>query len=105
ASINNQLSVNYSGGSYSTGNLNISGIAGNETFGNMIAYTHQSSNGYREHTAMRRDIASWDSKISNGKKESLSTHVLFGDLYYETPGGLTKTQYIANPKSARPASG
>lgn len=103
--LNNQFSVNYSGGSYHSGNLNISVIAGNESFRNVLGYTHQTNDGYRQQAAMRRDIISWESRVSSSNKQSLSTQVLFGDLFYETPGGLTKTQYIQNPRAARPAAG
>lgn len=35
----------------------------------------------------------------------MSTHFLFGDLTYQTPGGLTKAEYDLNPRSARPKAG
>ena len=101
----NEVSVNYSAGSYNTQNLNIAAAAGNETFQNTVAYTHQTSDGYRQQSAMRRDIVSWDSKVSVSKKQSLAAHVLFGDLFYQTPGALTFSEYSANPKAARPAAG
>lgn len=101
----NQVSINYSRGSYNAGNLNLSASGGNEDFHNTISYTQQTSDGYRQQSAMRRDIVTWDSKIAAGKKQTLSAHVLFGDLFYQTPGGLTKMQYLENPKTARPAAG
>src|SRR3954447_1380030 len=90
---NNQLLVNYSRGSYNTSNLNIAAAEGNVTSQNAISYTHQSSDGYRQQSAMHRDIVTWDSKFKASEKQQLSTHVLFGDLFYQTPGGLTKTQF------------
>jgi len=101
----NQLSINYSRGSYNADNLNLSAGGGNEDFHNTISYTHQTSDGYRQQSATRRDIITWDSKITEGKKQAISAHVLFGDLFYQTPGGLTKMQYLENPKGARPAAG
>lgn len=103
--INNQLSVNYSTGSYNAHNINVAASGGNEVFQNAVSYTRQTSDGYREQSAMRRDIITWDSKITVSKKQELSTHVLFGDLFYQTPGGLTKNQFLENPKAARPAAG
>ncbi|HEX8676573.1 MAG TPA: TonB-dependent receptor [Segetibacter sp.] len=102
---NSNLSVNYSRGSYNATNINIAAKGGNETFQNAVSYTHQNSDGYREQSAMRRDIITWDTKITASKRQELSTHVLFGDLYYETPGGLTNPQFLTNPKAARPAAG
>jgi iron complex outermembrane receptor protein len=103
--VRNQLSVNYSTGSFNTHNINIAASGGNEVFQNTVSYTHQTSDGYRQHSAMRRDIVTWDSRIAAGKKQILSTHVLFGDLFYQTPGGLTRAQFLENPKAARPAAG
>lgn len=100
-----RLSINYSAGSFHLQNINVSAITGSDSYKNMISYTHQSSDGYREQSAMKRDVVSWESKIRASDKESISTHVLFGNLFYQTPGGLTKAQYIANPRSSRPAGG
>lgn len=101
----NQLSLNYSRGSYGSDNLSLSAISGTESFRNLVSYTHQTSDGYRQQSAMRRDVVSWESRIKAGEKQTLSTQVLYGDLYYQTPGGLTPAEYLANPKAARPAAG
>ena len=103
--IHNNVSIDYSRGSYNASNLNIFAAGGNETSQQAVSYTHQTSDGYRWQSAMRRDIVTWDSKISISKKQQFSTHVLFGDLFYQTPGGLTKAEFFANPKAARPAAG
>ncbi len=102
---NNRVAINYSAGSYNAHNVNIAASVGNEAFQNAVSYTHQTSDGYRQQSGMRRDIITWDTKILASKKQELSTHVLFGDLFYQTPGGLTKTQFLANSKAARPAAG
>ncbi|MEO5997132.1 MAG: TonB-dependent receptor [Chitinophagaceae bacterium] len=101
----NKVSLNYSGGSYGAQNINVSAIGGNESFRNMVSYTHQTSNGYRDQSAMRRDVVTWDTRIKANEKQTISTHVLYGDVYYQTPGALTKPQYLVNPKAARPAGG
>jgi iron complex outermembrane receptor protein len=54
---------------------------------------------------MSRSTVSWETDIKASERYRLSTHVLYGDLYYQTPGGLTLAQYTANPKAARPAGG
>lgn len=70
-----------------------------------INYAHQESDGYRDHTALRRDAFNTDWHFSLSPKTFLSTTIFYTDVFYETPGGLTWEQFIANPKQARPAAG
>ena len=92
-------------GSYGLHNESIKLTTGKKYFKNVLNYSHQQSNGYRDHTNMRRDIANWQSQIKFSDRDQLSINLLYGDLYYQTPGALTKTEYIINPRSSRPASG
>ena len=92
-------------GSFGLHNESISVAAGKNNFKNTIGYTHQQSNGYRDHTNMRRDIATWQSQIKICEKDQLNLNVLYGDLYYQTPGALTKAEYTNNPRASRPAAG
>jgi iron complex outermembrane receptor protein len=101
----NGIDANYVLGSYDLSSLNVQVKAGNEDHRNVIGYTHQTSDGYRDHTSMRRDIANWQTKIRANDRQTLSASVLYGDLYYQTPGALTKAEYDANPRAARPAAG
>ena len=95
----------YSGGSYGLSNLNVQIRAGKEDNHNIIGYSHQTSDGYRDHTALRRDVATWQTKFNISDRQQLSTSVMYGDLFYETPGALTAAEYLKNPQSARPAAG
>jgi iron complex outermembrane receptor protein len=54
---------------------------------------------------MKREVLTYEAKVSAGEKDQIHVSFLYGDLYYQTPGGLTRTQYDANPKAARPAAG
>jgi iron complex outermembrane receptor protein len=54
---------------------------------------------------MEREVFNWQSSIKATERQSITTHVLYGDLYYQTPGALTLAQYTADAKAARPASG
>jgi iron complex outermembrane recepter protein len=99
------VDVNYLLGSFDLSNLNVQVKAGNEDHRNIFSYTHQTSDGYRDHTNMRRDVATWQTQIKANEKQQLSASVLYGDLYYQTPGALTRTEYNNNPKAARPAAG
>ncbi len=62
----------------------------------------QDAAGYREQTKMSRLAAQIDGITSLGKKSTLSAIFFASNLDYQTPGGLTKAQYEANPQQARP---
>jgi iron complex outermembrane receptor protein len=98
-------SVFYNTGSFNLNNLNVNLRFGKEEAHNTINYQHQTSDGYRDHTALRRDVFSWDAVMKKSEKTSIQSHFLYGDMYYQTPGALTKSEYDANAKSARPHAG
>ncbi|MCU7547550.1 TonB-dependent receptor plug domain-containing protein [Chitinophagaceae bacterium LB-8] len=94
---------------YTTGNYGLHNVYGSITTGSgenagKASYQHQESNGYRDHSRLKRDVASWSGHYCFGDAKVLKTSFLYGNLYYETPGALTKAEYDANPKSARPGS-
>src|SRR5450755_3806497 len=95
----------YSYGSFNTNTINAQVRLGNENGGNIISFSHQTSNGYRDHTNLRRDIVTWESMLKNNECQTLSTYAFYGSLYYQTPGALTLTEYNANPAQSRPAVG
>ncbi|MBC8034990.1 MAG: TonB-dependent receptor, partial [Chitinophagaceae bacterium] len=103
-SIATGFSVNYSKGSFNTDNLNMGATATGNNFSNKISWSHQASNGYRQQSAMRRDLASWQTIIKAGERQSLTAYVMYGDLFYQTPGGLNRQQYVTDPRAARPAT-
>jgi iron complex outermembrane receptor protein len=98
-------SVNYVAGSFGLQMINTSLQWGNDHSQHGISYTHQNSDGYRVQSKMKRDVFTYEAKMKAGEKDELNVFFLYGDLYYQTPGGLTKTQFDADPKAARPAAG
>lgn len=99
------VSADYAGGSYHTNSINLNWQAGDSDHRNILSYSHQTSDGYRVQTKMRRDIASWETFLKASEKQTIHAYMLYGDLYYQTPGALTLTEYNANPKAARPPAG
>jgi iron complex outermembrane receptor protein len=99
------VSVHYNTGSYNTNNLNTSLRFGTADAHSTINYQHQTSDGYRDHTALRRDVVTWDASMKTNDKAELQAHFLYGDLYYQTPGALNLKEYNLNGKLARPAAG
>lgn len=65
----------------------------------------QRSDGYRDQSALKRLNLIGSGKLTYGASNSIKLTVLFSDLQYETPGGLTAAQFQENPKQARPATG
>jgi iron complex outermembrane recepter protein len=99
------FTAEYSYGTFNSNNINAQVRLGNENGGNIINLSHQTSDGYRDHTNLRRDIVTWESMLKNNDRQTLSTYAFYGSLYYQTPGALTLSQYNADPKQSRPASG
>jgi iron complex outermembrane receptor protein len=98
--------VDYAGGSYGMNSFhaNLRGGEPGKLY-NSVHYQYQNSNGYREQTQMERKVLSWDGVARVGEKGTLRVHFMQGNLFYETPGGLTAAEYNANPKAARPRAG
>lgn len=99
------LSASWMGGSYGLKNYQLSLSQGNKNTSHYVGYQHQQSDGYREQTRMVRDQLNSTFKFSFSDKETLETAIFYTDLYYQTPGGLTEAEYLADPKQARPAAG
>jgi iron complex outermembrane receptor protein len=102
---NQGAEISYITGSYGLQNINAQVKLGNEEHPNIFSYTKQFSDGYRDHTHMRRDVVTWQTNIKANEKQELKVSVLYGDLYYQTPGALTKAEYDSNPRMARPKAG
>ncbi|MBK5279702.1 MAG: TonB-dependent receptor [Bacteroidia bacterium] len=98
------LSGGFMGGSYGLTRFDASGTAVAKKGTIKFGIAQQNSSGYREQTAMTRLAAQIDGIVSIGKRSTLSTIMLASNLDYETPGGLTKAQYEANPRQARPGT-
>jgi iron complex outermembrane receptor protein len=99
------MSLDYTGGSYTTNNTNVNLRLGDEDHRNSISFGHQTSDGYRQQTQMRRDIGSWETLIKSSDKQTIHAYMLYSDLYYQTPGGLTEAEYNKDPRMARPPAG
>ncbi len=108
------VSLEYMTGSYGLQNLFASAQFGRkskqgDSLGwvsqNQVTYSHNETDGYRAQSRMRRDNISWESKLKISDRQQIRASLLYSDLYYQTPGGLTYTEYLADPRAARPAVG
>jgi iron complex outermembrane receptor protein len=97
--------VEYSTGSYNLQNIYAAISTGSEKLVSRGTFQHQQNNGYRNQSELRRDVHSWTGLFRVNENKFLKVSYLYGDLFYETPGALTKAEYDANPRASRPASG
>lgn len=72
---------------------------------NRVQAHHHQQQGFRDHSAVRRNYLSWQNSSAISGTYTVNTLVLYSNLEYETPGGLTLAQYQTDPKQARPAAG
>lgn len=81
---------------------NLQRLTGNHYL--QLNQAYQQSGGYRQNSSMNRHYGQvryrW--KYSPGSEIRFLT--FYSDLDYQTPGGLTSSQYESNPRSARPAT-
>jgi iron complex outermembrane recepter protein len=61
--------------------------------------------GYRDHTQMLRANMNYSGEFLKKEKLFLQGHLLATYLQYQTPGGLTQSEFEANPRQARPRVG
>ena len=99
------LSFDFSAGSFGLNNLNTNLRLGTDAVQNSINYLQLSSDGYRDNSKLDRKVFTWDLGATLSDKGKITTHFLWGDLFYQTPGALTLNEYSTNPKAARPRVG
>lgn len=94
----------YARGSYDLQNIYGRIVTRSQKLISLVGFQHQESDGYREHSKLKRDVHSWNGLFQLGENRILKTTFLYGNLFYETPGALTKAEYEQNPKAARPGN-
>jgi iron complex outermembrane receptor protein len=99
------VGVEYTGGSFGLHTFNVAARINEGANQQTISFNRLQSNGYRDWTKVERSVFSWDSRFTISLKQSIRSFLMYGDLSYQTPGGLTPAQYAANPRQARPAAG
>lgn len=64
----------------------------------------QHCDGYRENSALERKYVQFSDAWRYNPNGQFRLLLLYSDLHYDTPGGLTLEQWKANPRAARPAT-
>jgi outer membrane receptor protein involved in Fe transport len=60
------INLHYTTGSYNLQNMHAQVITGDSDHNNTFGYTHITSDGYRDNTRMRRDVATWETLFRIG---------------------------------------
>ncbi len=105
SNVEKSITLQSTGGSYGLFNSSISYNQSAATNNNTLSLSQQQSDGYRNHSNMRRGVANYTGRYVVNLRQSVSTNIFYSDLYYQTPGGLTVAEMNTNPKQARPAAG
>jgi iron complex outermembrane receptor protein len=100
----NGLRIGVLTGAFGTMNFNIAHTIATEKINSVLTYGRQKTDGYREHTNMQRDVLNWRSSFFYDTNKTLNVNILYADLNYQTPGGLTAEQVAENPQQSRPAT-
>lgn len=101
--VGTHVSAGIAGGSFNLFRQNLSIEQNNEKSQWQIDQDHQQSAGYREQTAFRRDAVAFQWQQKAGI-HTFHSQVFYAKLFYQTPGGLTLTQFRQNPRQSRPAT-
>ncbi|WP_324671552.1 TonB-dependent receptor family protein [Hymenobacter sp. GOD-10R] len=96
--------VGFTAGSFGLRRYSVVAESGTATGYLRAQYARQSVDGYREQSALRRDVFALDGEFAPSEKRTLAVHGLYTDINYQLPGGLTRAQYEQNPRQARPST-
>ncbi len=96
--------ISYTAGSYGYHKISTNLNTANADSRFSVRYAKQKGDGYRDHTNFDREVIQMSGAFYTSDKRTLSAHILYSDLYYQTPGGLTEEQYDENPRQARPGA-
>jgi len=102
---NQETDLSWLGGSYGLFKMTAGVQNHTEKSNASVQYAHQQSDGYRQQSAMRRDVLQAQGRYRVSDRRMISANFLYSDLYYQTPGGLTLAQYKQNPRESRTAGG
>lgn len=100
----NQLKASFGMGSYGLLHQTASLDQVYKNYKFSINQGYQKSNGYRENSALDRKYIQTTQQWSYNQKGQFRAILLYSDLHYQTPGGLTPQEMAANPKASRPAT-
>jgi iron complex outermembrane receptor protein len=99
-----EADISYTNGSFGLHKVAANLLTATKNSTMAVRYASQRADGYRDHTKMDREVLQLQTNFYNSDRRTLRAQVLYSDLFYELPGGLTKEQYDENPRMARPGA-
>ena len=97
----NRFRVQLNAGSYKTFGEQAQWKYRDNKFTSSFTQSHLQSDGYRDNSELRRDVVQWNGNTRLSQKDKLEMLLMYADIYYQTPGGLTLAQMEQNPRQAR----
>lgn len=88
-------------GSFGLQRYTASASVGGEKQSLYLQYTRQQLDGYREQSGMDRETLLLTSTFNPSDKSTIQANLIYSDLFYQLPGGLTQEQYEQDPRQAR----
>ena len=76
----------------------------NNKFSSSFTQSRQQADGYRTNSRLRKDVFQWNGNTTWSEKDKTEWLLMYADLYYQTPGGLTLAQMEKDPRQARQAT-
>ncbi len=100
----NRISTDYLAGDFGLSRFRL-GLSQQVGEGGVEAsFVSQKSDGYREHSAVDRQVFQLGGFFPVSEKQEIRTQLLISDLDYQIPGALNADQLAADPTQARPGS-
>jgi len=91
-------------GSYGLRSVGVHASSVNANNSSSLFLSDLRSTGYRANTAMERQVVHYHGTMKAGTRDELGITAFYSSLFYQTPGGLTLSEYDSNPRQARPAT-
>jgi iron complex outermembrane receptor protein len=98
------VDMGYTAGSYGFQKATINLNTGNQNSTFSVRFAKQQGDGYRDHTNFDREVINLSGRFFVSEKRTLTAQMLYSNLFYQLPGGLTEEQYDENPRQARPGA-
>ena len=105
SSIKNIFYAGIRGGSFGMFGEDAGWKYSSKNFVSNLQQGHLQNNGYRDNSALRRDVLQWGGKWNISRKTSITFLSFYSNLHYETPGGITQAQMDSLPTLAGQPAG